>query len=369
MRERGGILLRSTHHKTSTSPMARAENPAVHVLHVLKYYLGGLYRQASEKPIFLWAQAIAFKVLITIVPVVFLSVAILGRVLRAPDPFETVSSYVREFLPGYRSQQLIDALNELQQASNALTVIGIAGTLFFAMSLFTTLRIVVSSVFQEEWHDQRSILGGYLFDLRMAGQVGLLFLLTIGLSSSLQFLSSVDLNTSLNILGRVNLDFVWLQEGWQRSIKIALYLIPLLLSVAMFFQLFLFIPLPHPPRRSALLGAVTTAILWEMAKVAFTVYATRAGRFEYATSESAGGTAVIGSTFGLILAFVFWVYYSGVVLCIGAIIALQHEKRFRLKKKRKQAEAMRARTALPDGETVAADAERPPIEAEGGKVE
>ena len=103
--------------------MASSARPAGHVFQVLKYYLAGIYRQASEKPIFLYAQAIAFKVLITIVPLVFLSVAILGNVLSYDNPYETVSRYIREFLPGYRSQELIDAINSLQQASSTLTLI------------------------------------------------------------------------------------------------------------------------------------------------------------------------------------------------------------------------------------------------------
>ncbi len=337
------------------------------VLQGLKYYLGGIYRQASDKPIFLYAQAIAFKVLITVVPLVFLSVAILGNVLRRENPFETVSAYIREFLPGYRSQELIDALNSLQQASSTLTIIGIAGTVIFVMTLFTTRRVVISSVFQEEWHDQRSILGGYAFDLRMAAQVGLLFLLTLALTSSLRFLETEP----LELLARLNLDFVWLLEGWKSTIQIALYLVPFLLSVAMFFLLLYFIPLPHPPKRSAALGAITTALLWELAKNAFTIYATRAGRFDFATPTTGGGgeTAVgfLGNTFGLILAFVFWVYYSGVVLCIGAIVALLNEKQYRLRKKRLQAEAVQATTALDEAEE---RKETPvaPVEAEGGQV-
>lgn len=342
--------------------MAQSDSVPNRAFQTGKYYFSGIYRQASEKPIFLFAQAIAFKVLITVVPVIFLSVAILGRVLQYENPFETVSSYVREFLPGYRSQQIIDALDQLQQASNTLTIIGIAGTLIFAMTLFTTLRVVISSVFQEEWHDQRSILGGYLFDLRMAGQVGLLFLLTIGLTSGLQVFNAIGLETIRSLFEQMNLDDRWIREGWQRAFQITLYLIPFMLSVGMFFQLMLFIPLPHPPKRSALLGALTTAVLWEVAKVAFTTYATRIGRFDYATPEA------LGSTFGLILAFVFWVYYSGVVLCIGAIVALLHEKRYRLRKKRRQAEALHATPALPEDEDSPREQEAA-VEAEGGQRE
>lgn len=361
------ILSRQPNFEHKTASMPRSINPAVRVLDVLKYYLSGLYRQANEKPIFLWAQAIAFKVLITIVPVVFLSVAILGQVLSRENPFETVSSYIREFLPSYRSEQVIDALDKLQQVSHPLTIIGIAALLFFAMTLFTTLRIVITSVFQEEWHDQRSIVGGYLFDLRMAGQVGLLFLLTIFLTSGLRFLDKAGIETVLNVLGRVGLDYVWLEEGGRQMIQYVLYLLPFVLTVAMFFQLFLFIPKPRPPKRSALLGAVTTAILWEIAKVAFSIYAASSGRLDVEV-DAAGENAVgaLANTFLLILAFVLWVYYSGVVLCVGAIVALLNEKKYRLEKKRKQAEALQARTAL-EGGTAAAPADEPaPVEAEGG---
>lgn len=343
--------------------MAMSDMLPTRALSTVKYYLSGIYRQAAEKPIFLFAQAIAFKVLITVVPVVFLAVAILGRVLQYPRPFETVSRYVLDFLPTYRSQEIINALDQLQQASNTLTVIGLAGTLIFAMTLFTTLRVVISNIFQEEWHDQRSIIGGYLFDLRMAGQVGLLFLLTIGLTSGLQVFNAAGLETVKSTLEQINLSAPWIQEGWQTVFRIAFYLIPFLLSMAMFFQLFLFIPVPHPPKRSALLGAFTTAVLWEVAKLAFTTYATRAGRFDYSTPET------LGSTFGLILAFVFWVYYSGVVLGIGGIVALLHEKRYRLRKKRKQTESLEAQPALPDGAEDVPVEQEAAIEAEGAKRE
>ncbi len=50
--------------------------------HTLAYYAGGLYREINRKDVFLWAQAIAFKVLITIVPVVILATGIFGQMLK-----------------------------------------------------------------------------------------------------------------------------------------------------------------------------------------------------------------------------------------------------------------------------------------------
>ena len=50
-----------------------------------RYYGAGLYRQLNKKNIFLWSQAIAFKVLITVVPVVILATGILAEILEQGD--------------------------------------------------------------------------------------------------------------------------------------------------------------------------------------------------------------------------------------------------------------------------------------------
>ena len=96
-------------------------------------------------------------------------------------------------------------------------------------------------------------------------------------------------------------------------------LMRVLLAAAMSVQLCCRVPQASPRRRRALGGALLAAVLWETAKQAFTFYATYVG---YGT-----GTEALGSTFGLIVAFVFWVYFSGVVLMIGAVVASLQEHR------------------------------------------
>jgi len=279
----------------------------------VRYYGLGLYLELSEKNVFLWAQAIAFKVLVTIVPIVILATGIIGRVLQGEDAFAAVTKFIRELLPGTHSQQLIDFLTQLQDASATIVGIGGVGLFLSAMSLFITLRIAVSNAFEQDWHQQRSLLRGYLFDARMVVQVGFLFILTVGLSVSLPpFVNDV-------ILDQVVGPDQWVRWVWERALWMTGVLLPLLLTTAMFFQLYYLVPKPPPRRRSALAGALLAAVLWEAAKQAFTFYATYVG---YGT-----GTEALGSTFGLIVAFVFWVYFSGVVLMIGAVVASLREHR------------------------------------------
>lgn len=328
--------------------MARLRTYGQRVRETLSYYVGGVYRQVYEKDIFLWAQAISFKVLIALVPVVILGTGVLGWVLRREDAFARVALLIRQYLPPGQGSQLVGFLERLQEAGTFYTTLGIVALVFSAMTLFTTLRVVISNIFQEPWHRQRTILGGYLFDLRMSAQVGLVFVLTFGLTVFFQS----------NVLGWLGLDYDWLVTTWRSALRWFALLVPYLLSIGMFFQLFYFVPQPHPPRRSALLGAVVTGLLWEVAKYGFAFYAASVGRFDrYNVPGGDGqeGFAALGNAFGLIIAFVFWAYYSGLVLCVGGLIAVLHEKRHRLRRLKQQA------PALPEE----AEAGEPPVEIVG----
>lgn len=288
-----------------------------------RYYARGLYAEISEKDIFLWAQAIAFKVLVTIVPVIILATGIIGQVLRSSQPFDRVAGFARDFLPPEQSEQLLRFLSQLYGASSTITVFGAVGLFLSAWSLSTTLRVSVSNAFEQDWTESRSIVGGYLFDARMTVQVGLLFTLTIGFS-----LFARPLGSALTF-GWLGLDVSWIHLGWQRALRVVSLITPLLISTAMFFQLFYFVPRPHPRKRSALVGALITALLWEVTKQGFTFYATYVGNFERYQGNGGEGFAALGNVFGLIIAFVFWVYFSALVLMLGAVIVSLHEDHVR----------------------------------------
>ncbi|MBE2186076.1 MAG: YihY/virulence factor BrkB family protein [Rhodothermales bacterium] len=278
-----------------------------------RYYARGLFHELTTKDVFLWAQAFAFKVLVSLVPMLVLATGIAGRVLRMDKPFEIVASFVEDFLPSYQSDSVLKFLDGLAQASGTITIVGGIGLLVASMSVLTTLRIVISNVFQEDYHKARPILRGYAFDLRMVLQVGALFLLIFVFLVLTEWVHARGEQT----LAWLGWNADWITAGWATLFVVIAQLVPLLLGMLMFAQLYYFIPTPHPPRASVWRGAFVTAILWEISKRAFTFYAVRANRFDLE-----GG-------FGVMLALVFWIYYSGIVLIVGAIIVLLSEKRGR----------------------------------------
>ena len=307
----------------------------------VRYYLNGLYREVRDKPVFLWAQAVAFKVLITLVPFLLLGTGVIGLFLQADRPFLYAERLIRDVFPAYGADDLVTFLSTLQNSSGRFTAIGSLGLVITSVTLFTTLRTVLGHVFSEDWHEQRSILGGYLFDLRMALQTGVLLLASIGLTLFMQTVGSVGLQ-------RVGMEGTWLAELWTSAAQTGLLLLPLVISMAMFFQLYWFIPKPRPPKRAAVAGAVTAAVLWESAKLGMTTYASTVG-------FASGWASALGDTFLLILLVVLWAYYSGLVLSLGALIALLYERLHRTGPDRGVSAEIRVDTASTEMVTHARD--------------
>ena len=294
-----------------------------------RYYAGGLLKVFTTDPVFLWAQAIAFKTLVTLLPLLLLATGIFGLVLRQEDPFTAVASYLRSFLPPSQSDGLVTLVLRLQEASGALTAVATAFFFVTVVTMFSTLRYVVGAAMGESRHRMRSILGGYLFDVRMMAQVGTLFLLSFGITAAARFLSA----QSGELAMRVGLDPGAVGAAASGLLQMVTFVVPYLLTVGMLAPLYYFVPRPKAPAQSALAGAAVAAILFELAKNGFAFYATYVANFNRYTAEG-DGLGSLGGVFGLILAFVFWVYLSGLILVIGAAVAALHERRHRPRRQR-----------------------------------
>lgn len=318
--------------RTLTAMLRSAARHAQRALGPARYYGSGLLKVLMTDPIFLWAQAISFKTLVTLLPLLLLAAGVFGLVLRGEDSFATVAEFLRTFLPSGQSDGLIELVFQLQEASGRLTIVGAAVFLFTVITLFATLRYVVGAAMGERRHRMRTLLGGYAFDLRMVVQVGSLFLLSVAITG----VASVIQSQSGAVARELGLDAALAEAAGGALAQTLLFTVPYVLTVGMLVQLYYYVPRPHPPWRSALWGAATAAVMFEAAKRGFAFYATYVADFDrYAAegpdADSLGG---LGGVFGLLLAFVFWVYFSGLILVIGASVAALHERRHRPRRSR-----------------------------------
>lgn len=289
----------------------------------LRHYAAGLIQRIMTVPVFIWAQAIAFKVIVTLLPLILLATGIFGLVLRQDNPFETVADFLQTFLPRGQSAPLIDFVFALQKASGTLTIVGSVALLLAVLTLFSTLRYVIGAAMGENRQHVRAIMHGYVFDLRMIVQVGTLFLLSFGLTLGVSLLNA----QSGQLAAQIGLDPALTAQAGRFAARSVAILVPYLLTVGMLVQLYLFVPRPHAPFRSAFAGAAVAAVLFEASKNGFTIYATYLGNFDrYANATASEGLGGLGGVFGIILAFGVWVYLSGLILIIGAMVTAIHEQ-------------------------------------------
>ncbi len=295
--------------------LRRLARPARRALSVPTYYGGGLFKAFATQPAFLWAQAISFKVLVTLLPLILLATGVFGLIVRQGDPFATVASFLRTFLPAGQSDALIELVFQLQEASGKVTLIGGVALLVAVVTLFSTLRYVVGAAMGPGRHHMRDLLPGYAFDLRMVLQVGSLFLASFAVTFAVRVLTARS-GAAAALLG---LDAAVAEAVGAWTVRALALVVPYVLTLGMLGQLYYFVPRPHPPWRSALAGAAVAAVLFEAAKNGFAFYAAHVGGFDQysAAGETLGG---LGGVFGLLLAFVFWIYFSGLILIAGAVV-------------------------------------------------
>jgi len=282
----------------------------------LKFYAVGVASRFWNENILLWCGAIAFKAIVTILPLTLLALGIFGLFLRETSVIEGLSGLIGAALPAGQADQIIEVMHAFAGASQTITVVGSLALLVTGISFFTTLRVVLENVFHKT-HIHRSTLAGYVSDLKMAIVCGGLFMGTLAMTN----------------LRRFGLDFgqlpAWMQEGWSNIVGWSGLVIPLILSSILFFLLYYFVPKPKPSVRSALVGAGFAGLCWEVAKQGFAIVASHSAMFARLRNvEEELELNTLGGLFVLAVLLVFWVYYSSVILVVGGMItALRDERR------------------------------------------
>lgn len=201
-----------------------------------------------------------------------------------PDAGEDFREKVRTLFEGFTD------------ASTGLLGIGTVFFVWISTRLVGTLRTVLREVF--DLTRDRGIIAGKLFDLKMVVAAGSLFVVNVGVTIVLNIIAG---------LGRDMFGFDASSFGY------AGYVWAQLIAFAFIWLMFLMIYRYLPPRRigwrTVIIAASFTAVLFELMKQGFSVYA-----------QVADYGSVYGNlTFLLIL--IFWIYYAAVVFILGGVVA------------------------------------------------
>jgi membrane protein len=263
----------------------------------LVHYVGGLHRRAGDHHIFLLAGGLAFSLFVCIVPLVLIVFAVLGGVLEKPSILNGISALIDRLIPYQRYALQIKVLvfsrvDQFIVYKDVAGIVGIGGLLFAASGLFSSIRTTLNAVYKAE---RRGLpLLGKLRDVGLVILVLVYFLLTTAILPGLHITS--ELTGRIGFLNR-------LHPGLTSMLVVQIG--SLVASFLSFAFMYYFIP----SRRAA-------ASLWQIAQRLFGYYIAH-----MVTLQN-----VYGAYFFMVVVAT-WVYYSSLVLILGAEIGQLYRER------------------------------------------
>lgn len=246
------------------------------------------------------AAAIAFYTGLAITPMLTLAVWV-AQVMLGSEAKQEVFTVFEQVLGGAAAAPIRDLLEPAGERAGRWNLTGIASAFMLAVSASGVLGQLQSAlntmwgVKQKPGNGALSFLKKRLFSFGMLLTLLLLMMVSMVLSV---MLSSVfgDERSAL----------------WQ----LVSFVISLFGSIGIFALVFTYVPDVRVPRKDVLLGAAITGVLFQIGRLGLGYYL---GRGDYETSY--------GAAIGSFMALLVWVYYTSMIMLIGAEITQVRARR------------------------------------------
>jgi len=266
-------------------------NKASEAIVWLYIFIRQMYRQFVQGRGMQTASSLAYTTLLSIVPLIAVMFSFFGNFPVFKDISEIIQEFVfSNFVPGF-GQTVRDYLINFSIKASQLTVTGIIILVVIALMLMATIDTALNNI----WHirSKRKPVARFLiyWTILTLGPI----LLGVGLYSTSYLLSLSVFDTfdeSLRLKGRL------------------LTLMPFFTTSIAFTLLYILVPHCFVSRRHAIIGGITAALLFELAKNLFGLYVKAIPTYQ-----------MIYGALAVIPMFFIWVYFSWVIVLLGAQIA------------------------------------------------
>lgn len=242
------------------------------------------------------SAALAFYAILSLAPLFLIAVAIAGAVFGEEAATGALNDQLRGLVGDAGAEVARTAVQNADRpkAGTVATVIGVVTLLFGASGVFTELQGALNAIWNVKPKPDRGIWGTIQDRFLSFGMV-----LVVG------FLLLVSLVVSA-VLSGVAKYLTELAPGVPLLMQAANFAVSFAIVAGLFALIFKYLPDAKIAWRDVWFGALVTAALFTLGKYAIGVYLGRAG---VSTPFGAAGSLV---------AFVVWVYYSGLIVFFGA---------------------------------------------------
>ncbi|MBL7960424.1 YihY/virulence factor BrkB family protein [bacterium] len=249
------------------------------------------------------AAAISFFFLLSIIPMLFIVISLLGTFVQSPEEAELfIVNFVSNRVPESSRQFILDLVIQSNLISNVkgllenkgwVGIISIASLLWTSSGAFAAVEDAMSTIFAVK---ARNYFVSRLVEMGMVLIIGSVFLLSNMVNAILQMLK--DSRANLFNVDFSNLPYLW---------NIITEVMPVALTILMFYIIYKILPRTDIFNRAALLGAAVAGILLELSIHGFAYYVQNFARY----------SVFYGSIAGVVIT-IFSIYLSSIILLIGA---------------------------------------------------
>ncbi len=202
----------------------------------------------------LLAGAIAYYALLSIVPLLILTVIALSHFVDQVGLLSTLGRYLEWLIPGQSRAVVAELATFLEHREVAGWVL-LASMLFFSSLAFTVLENAMSVIFHHRVIVRRrrfliSAIIPYIYILCLG--VGLLVVTLVA--------------GSLQVMGTQSIEFLWRTWSLRGLSGTLLYLLGLGGEIFVLTSIYMVMPVGRLSLRHALVGAVVAAVLWEVSR-------------------------------------------------------------------------------------------------------
>jgi len=202
----------------------------------------------------LLAGAIAYYALLSIVPLLILSVIALSHLIPEHELLETIGRYLAWLVPG-QSNAVVTELRSFLDHRDVVGWVLLLTMLFFSSLAFAVLENALSVIFVHRIVDRRrslvmKLLLPYIYVACLA--LGLLLVTMVA--------------GGLENLGEYSLDLFGREFSLGRFSSLLLYLLGLVGETVLLTSIYVVMPAGRLDLRHALLGAVSAVLLWELTR-------------------------------------------------------------------------------------------------------
>jgi len=272
------------------------------ILKKIYAYLKKLIKKFMEDGCHILASSIAFYSILSIFPALLIFISVSGAVINRFNIQTDILVFVEERIPivyGFVDNNITNIIEN--RASIGIT--GFVILFFTSTYVFDSIQFALNKIFKTEAH--RKYWKQKLFGFLIIFLIFIIIVITFSLSTGLFYLSN-NLIRVLNIRESIS-------GGLLRVLSI---------GIGVFFNFFLFILIYYFGTNKQInfkqiyRGALTIAVGWEAVKHIFIIYLERFADYQ-----------LTYGSIGSVIAFLLWVYISGMILLLGAEInSLEFEK-------------------------------------------